>query len=264
MRTYEISDWKEEGNLVAFLFRMTDRSVADPYFSDIEKDERRKAAKVEREGQESSSHVVIQLPENPVDPAIMLIERTSGITIPRVLMVLKLLLKKAKIKEPELFKQPPLDGAVVDGKPVMHDVNYWLDAEGHISDQLAEDLNKGSISEIELITKRHREEPFDQDAYLVNEESIVVLKVNKKHQGYKDKFKKITGLLEEQKDFEKARIRFVTAGGTTGNIDWDEENGISEQYLKKELIKNIQPPMESSYEVFRKDLLINMRLLIKI
>lgn len=264
-RTYAVSDWKSHGNRVAFLFRMSDRSIADPFFSDLDADARRKAQKILREGHDFSSHILIELPANPVDPAVMLMERTPGITLPRVMVVLKLLLRKARPSAKNLFLQPSVDGALDDdGNPILHKINYWIDAEGHISQKLADDLNHGAISQVELITNRHREEPFDHDAYLVNDEEVITLKVNKKYKGLKDKFKKVTQIFEDRKgEYEKARIKFTTATGTAGLIKWDADYGISDQYLRKEIIRNIDPPMESSYASCRDDVLTRMSLLLK-
>jgi hypothetical protein len=264
-RTYEITDWKSEGDRIAFLFRMSDTSIADPYFSDLRKGARRKAAKNGGEGHDFSSHIVVKIPADPIDPAVMLIERTTGITIPRVMTVLRILLRKARKKHPEIFHQVSIDGVVdEDGKPIKHLVNFWIEAEGHISQQLAEDINNGSISEVELITQRHKMQPFDGDAYLVNEENVLVLKVNKKHPGLKDKLTKLTQLFDgHKKEYEKARIKFKTARGTAGSLSWDADYGVSDRYLRKEVVTNIHPPMESSYAVFRSDLLVSMAKFLK-
>ncbi|RYD96694.1 MAG: hypothetical protein EOP50_06395, partial [Sphingobacteriales bacterium] len=104
-RSYAITDWELQDNRVFFILNLSDKTVADPFFSDLPANARRKVEKKESEGHEFSAHVVVKFPRNPVDPAVMLVEKSAGITVPRLNAVLRQLMRRVRLLDRKAFYQ---------------------------------------------------------------------------------------------------------------------------------------------------------------
>lgn len=76
---FYVSDWKWDDEIISILVNKSDKGMSDPVFTIPKEKKRRRAEKQEREGQDFSVHIVVQLPQSDLDPALVLIEHCTGL-----------------------------------------------------------------------------------------------------------------------------------------------------------------------------------------
>ncbi len=153
-----VSNWASDGDIISILVNMSDKGMSDPVFTIPEEKKRRTAEKQEKKkGRIFSVHMVIQLPHDDLDPALVLVEYCAGLSIFVVQRLLNSILHDAKTFAPNEFEQNHPDGALDgSGKLKKYKVNFKCIFEGHISDDLKYDLDHGKIQSIELITEKNK------------------------------------------------------------------------------------------------------------
>jgi hypothetical protein len=264
---FYIEDWKttKSGRGMALLVNKSDKEIADPVFSEPAKKKRRTVNKVDEEGQDFSVHILFKFPKDPVMPALALVESCNGMGIVVLQRFLSKLIDTAKALTPAVYVQNHPDGSLdANGKPKTCNVKYHFRFDGHISDELIDDLNAGKIQSIELITDREKETPFDEEGYIVEKtKSLTLETLDEKHR-VRNKGKRILDFITSKKtDYSKARIKFVTDTGVPRTVDLDSNDAENNKYVKREKLVDFENDLKGSYEAIHPELLTQMAKLLK-
>lgn len=260
-----VSDWKWEGDVISILVNKSDKGMSDPVFTIPKEKKRRTAEKQEQEGQDFSVHVLIQLPQDDLQPALALTEYCSGLGMFVVQRLLNQVLHDAKILSPQDFEQNHPDGAVDDaGKPKKYNVVFKSQFDGHISDDLKYDLDNGKIQSIELITEKEKYTNIDEDGYIQEKCKTLVLTLKDEDKPIKDKFNRIKKVFTSKKDdFSRARIKFKTPTGVDRTVEMDTNDASAQGYVKKEKLDEFALDLKSSYDKFCDEILGKMKELLQ-
>lgn len=259
-----IADWNWTGDIVSILLNKSDKSISDPVFTIPAEGSRRTAEKKEKEGQDFSVHIVVKVPSSEVDSALVIIEHCAGLGIFVVQRLLNQLIANAKVLSPDDFVQLHPDGSVDDkGGPKTLNVVYKCNFDGHVSDELKDDLNKGKIQSIELITEKNQYESFDEDGYIQEKCKTVVLTLKDEEHPLRDKYDRIVKVFKDKKDeYAKAKIKFKDPGGIDRTVDMDTADGIAQAYVKKAKLDGFEGDLRSSYAKFSDQILEKMKKLL--
>lgn len=247
--------------IISILINKSDKSVSDPVFTVPEEGKRRTAEKEDKEGQDYSVHIVIKLGENDLNPALVAIEHCSGLGVHVIEKLLNKVIKDAKAISPNDFVQIHPDGATdKDGKPKKVNIIYKCNFEGHISDGLKDDLDKGKIQSIELITEKEKFTPFDEEGYIKEKRKSIFLTLKDENHSVKDRLDRIAKVFNKNKEkYQSAKIKFETAAGVPHTLDIDAAEGLTAGYVKKVKIESDKEEFQSSYDSFNKQILGKMK-----
>lgn len=256
-----VSDWKWDGDIISILVNKSDKGMSDPVFTIPKEKKRRTAEKQDQEGQDFSVHIVVQLPQNELDPALVLIEYCSGLGIFVIQRLLNQILHDAKALAPLNFEQNHPDGAVDDaGKPKKYNVVFKSQFDGHISDDLKYDLDNGKIQSIELITEKEKYTNIDEDGYIQEKCKTLVLTLKDEDKPIKDKFNRMKNVFTKKKDdYSRARIKFKTPTGVDRTVEIDTDDASAQGYVKKEKLDDFEFDLKSSYDKFCSAILEKMK-----
>ncbi len=247
-----VSDWKWDGDIISILVNKSDKGISDPVFTIPKEKKRRTAEKQEKEGQDFSVHIVVQLPQDELDPALVLIEYCTGLGMFVVQRLFNQILHDAKALAPQDFEQNHPDGAVDDaGKPKKYNLVFKCQFDGHISDDLKYDLDNGKIQSIELITEKEKYANIDEDGYIQEKCKTLVLTLKDEENPVKDKFNRMKKVFAKKKDdYSRARIKFRTPTGVDRTVEMDTDTASAQSYVKKEKLDDFQFDLKSSYDNF--------------
>lgn len=260
-QTIYVSDWARTGNTVKILINRSDKSLSDPVFSVPAKSARRIARKRRDEGQDFSSHIVIKIPQDSTSPALMLVEHCPGLNAIVIAKLFRRLIRLSKPLSPKDFQQIHPDGSIdSDGKPQTYSVTYGVELDGHISPSFAEDLNRGEVKAVELITSRKSHNDFDTTGYLVEEKASVVLKVSPTALKPKNVATHLLNLVKgKSKEYGQAKIRFkVPDSKGERTVVVDPDVGVAENYVKRDVLTNFDELLEASYPSFNEEIMNKM------
>jgi len=255
-----VSAWVPDGNLIKILINKSDKTLSDPVFTSPEEKKRRVVEKEKNEGQDFSVHVVIKLPEADTLDALMLIEHCPGLSANTVVRLFDQILIDAKKIAPTSFEQNHPDGSFDDsGNPKKLKRTFKCEIQGHISDELRNDIDNGKIHHIELISEKEQFTPFDDIGYIREKCKTLVLDVDDGKPVFK-KFGKIADILKKKKDdYSKARIKFKTQAGIERHVELDTAQCLAEAYVRKERLDNFSIDLDSSYEKFCDEIMTEMK-----
>ncbi|WP_156404564.1 hypothetical protein [Curvibacter sp. PAE-UM] len=260
-QTIYISDWQRHGNTVKILINKSDKSLADPVFSVPTKSSRRVARKRSDEGQDFSSHVVIKFPQDTASPALMLVEQCPGLNAIVIADLFRRVLRLAKDISPKDFQQIHPDGSLdSDGLPLKYSVFYGAELDGHLSPTFVEDLNRGEMRTVELITNKKTRNDFDTTGYLVEDKASIVLKVSPTALRPADVATHVLNFVKgKSKDFSLAKIRFKEPDSSNERtVTIDPDVGVAENYVKRDLLTNFEQLLESSYASLHDEIIKKM------
>ena len=256
-----VADWEVQDNLLCMLVSKSDKSISDPVFTVPKEKKRRTAEKDEKEGQDFSVHLVVKLPENDQDSALVVIEHCAGLGIFVLDRLFNQILKDAKDLAPNDYEQFHPDGAMGDdGQPKKIKVVHKCEFQGHISDELKDDLNRGKVQAIELITEKDRYTIFDEAGYIKEKCKTLVLTLKDEEHPLKDKYDRILKVFNQQKDnYGHAKIKFKTPEDIDRTVDMDTAKGLAQAYVKKAKLDGFDVDLKSSYENFCPQILGRMK-----
>lgn len=263
---FYVSDWKWEDDLISILINKSDKGMSDPVFTIPKEKKRRTAEKQEKEGQDFSVHVMVQLAQDDQQAALVLIENCAGLGVYAVQRLLNQILHDAKQFNPLDYEQFHPDGAVDDkGKPKKYNVDFKCEFKGHISDDLKYDLDNGKIQSIELITEKEKHISIDEDGYIKEKCKTLVLTLKDEGNPVKDKFNRIKKVITNKKDdYSLARIKFKTPTGVDRTVAMDANDVLAQSYVKKEKLDGFEFDLKSSYEKFCDAILEKMKNLLQL
>lgn len=254
-----------DGDILTILINRSDQNVPNPIFSKFSTQSRREIKKDRHEGQDYSAHIVIKFSTDRSEPALVLIEKNYGLSVSVIKKLFDTLLKNAESITPKavFFTQNHPDGSMdKEGRLKTYNVSFRSDFLGHVSDSLRDDLNKGTLQSIELITEVEQPGGLDEECYLEEKKSVVILKLNQLHQPVRDKFAAIVNYLSNKKfSYDFGKIRFKTVSGLNRQIDI-EQSAADTLYVKREKINDFSVDLESSYSDFNNEIIDKMKELV--
>jgi len=248
-------EWTDD--IICILINKSDKGMSDPVFTIPKENKRRTAEKQEKEGQDFSVHMVIKLPSNDIDSALVIIEHCPGLSVSTVKRLLNQIISDAKKISPDDFKQMHPDGAIDnDGKPKKYSVTFKCELNGHISNELKYDLDHGKVQSIELITDKEQYTSFDEEGYIQEKCKTLVLTLKDNEHPILDKFNRITNVIKQQKeDYSKAKVKFKTTTGIDRTVEINTTDGLAQAYVKKEKLDGFEIDLKSSYDKLSKPIL---------
>lgn len=260
-----VSDWKSDGDTINILVNKSDKGMSDPVFTIPKENKRRTAEKQEKEGQDFSVHIVVQLPQDELNPALLLIEYCTGLGMFVIQRLFNQILRDARAFAPQDFEQNHPDGALDDaGKPKKYGVVFKCQFDGHVSDGLRHDLDNGKIQSIELISEKEKYASIDEDGYIKEKCKTLVLILKDENNPVKDKFNRMKEVFNKKKDdYSRARIKFKTPTGVDRTVEMDTDAASVQGYVKKEKLDGFEFELKSSYDKFCDAILGKMKELIE-
>ncbi|GAW87290.1 conserved hypothetical protein [Bathymodiolus platifrons methanotrophic gill symbiont] len=255
-------EWTDD--IISILINKSDKGISDPIFTIPKENKRRTAEKTEEEGQDFSSHIVIKLPNKDIDPALVIIEQCHGLSVSTIKELLDNIINDAKKISPDKFKQMHPDGSVDnDGNPKKYDVIFKSEFDGHISNELKDDLNHGKIRSIELITDKDQNTDFDEEGYVKEKCKTLVLTLKDNENNIANKYGRIVKLCKKEKNnYSHARIKLKTQSGLDRTVNMNTADGLVQHYVKKEKLDNFNYNLKSSYDKPDKSILDKMKKLL--
>ncbi|MFM0086916.1 hypothetical protein PQR46_08250 [Paraburkholderia sediminicola] len=259
-----MSDWERNGDIVRILVNKSDRGMSDPIFTIPKEGKRRTAEKIEKEGQDFSVHVTVKLPENDLEPALAIVEFCSGLGAFVVQRLFNKVLADAGVLSPQDYVQAHPDGALgANGKPKTINARYTFSLSGHISNELKNDLDKGTVQTIELITDQEQFTPFDEEGYIKEKCKTLVLTLKDEQNPVKDKFNRIVSVFKKNKDdYSRAKVKFKSPSGVDRTVEMTTAEGVAEAYVRKEKLTNFNADLKSSYDAFCDEIVLKMEALL--
>lgn len=264
--TLYISNWEldQANDIIKILINKSDQDTADPIYSDLNTKQRRVISKEKDEGQDFSVHIIVKLSKEEKSPATVLVEYCSGLGFSNITKLLNTILKKSKDYSPNDFTQNHPDGSTDrHGNQRKYNVSFKFNIEGHISEELKNDLNKGKIQSVELITDVKRENNFDEEGRFIKKTESVTLKTKNEDYNFGDKIQRIVDIFKnEENKYDKAKVKFKTESGISRTFDICCNEAHNFIYVRKEKINNFTTELQSSYHDFNQEILQKMERLL--
>lgn len=256
------------GDIYKFLVNISNCTLSDPVFSGVHdgKPTRRTVQKnlATHEGQDFSSHVLIQLPSNDInslDTAIMLIECSDGLGIVNIIKFFNSVLKQVKSSFPEKFQQLDPSGAIDDnGNSAYINVDYRFEYRIHPTRNVQDIINSSRIKEIQLVDERQTLTPLDGNSYFVENKKVLDISISDALNLNSNKWKWIQKFLPSKKaDYQKAKIILSQdEGKPMKRIDLDLSGGLINALAESVYIRS-DLDLESSYEHFCDPIISKMK-----
>lgn len=260
-----ISDWKRNGDIIRILVNKSDRGMSDPVFTIPKEGKRRTAEKIEKEGQDFSVHVAVKLPVADLEPALAIVEYCAGLGAFVVQRLFNKVLADAQIFSPQDYVQAHPDGALdKDGKPKTINVRHKFLLSGHISNELKNDLDRGTVQAIELITDKEQFTPFDEEGYIKEKCKTLVLTLKDEDHPVIDKFNRIISVFNKNKDnYSRAKIKFKSPSGVDRTVEMTTAEGLAAAYVRKDRLTDFGGDLQSSYDTLCEEIIVKMESLFK-
>lgn len=235
----EIDSRKETACL---LVQYADTTISDPAFSNLETGQLRVEPKLDGEGVAISSHMVVSL--KPTEPRgnvyLTLLEDVPGIGKTKIAPFLT-----AEFREVCKF-------TFVDESKRTRKCRPRVEMAGHVSQSLAQDLEKGVLRGFELIKYQLKEPEFDEPGYTKTEAHILKIKTRKGFSGIE-----AIGLINRVKekaskaDFTEMRVKYKRVEGKqlTKPVSTAREDAGDALFARLERIKLESPLPQCSQKI---------------
>lgn len=246
------------------LIGFADPNAADPTFNDRPAKKRRVVPKIGDEGLEHSAHIVWYYEDRANNkPCAFYMEGATGLSSTAIVRFVNRLLREFCKLFPGHFTALDPTGELVKGVPKRIALRPRLELRGHPSAEFIRDLQKGEISELELITESKAADTWDAHGYAVEDHRGVVIKpTTLKHVPAAKKF--IDGVLSAKvkHDYEKSRVVFKTEGNVRKNVSFYSQNYqlVNDlKYVKKSRIKQLGGNLPNAFEAFYMPIMTEIR-----
>ena len=252
---FSIEEWNFDDNKKEhhLLINKSDRNKSDPMFSDAQTKQRRRVKKNQGEGDETSSHVILQLQNDP-RKLLMLVERGSLAGTNYIEKIFAKMVKTVKSNN-DLFKAPHPDNSKTnDGKQRMVTLYAHFHMDGHLSNSFIKDLENGSFIDACLISEKNRNQLVDTAGnYRIEyEEQKITLMENKLFTiaGLKNAF------AIKSKDYPTARLRLKRPNGKERTTVVETDTFHEVNYVRKEIIHaDGGVSFDSAYDKINRDII---------
>lgn len=267
-QTIYLSDVRVDAarNEVTLLINRSNKNAPDPVFVNPDSNTRRIITMADDEGSGSSSHIVIKLDHKTGMPNryLILIELAQGLGISRLEGYLKYLLKQVAKANPLAFVVGALDGSVdAQGIPRQHNYSSEFEIRGHISGEFWDELNHGTIEELEVYTEIGFQNQWDDGGYAREEKSSVHIKVRPDNTITNATIVRMV-TRKAAPNYESARLRFKTSENATREVILNADNlDLARDYLyvKRQSITGFTPPLISAYDTIYEPIVTKIKAL---
>lgn len=240
----------EGSNTATILIRSTDKRSPEYGYSDVQSGNLRVLRKGRNEGGDSAAHLVVSLSASDPNTYICALEKVPGINYRVVRASLNKVLKQFYAANEDHFTYPdPANARDREGNIKLRSHKPQLAFEGHVSDELIDDLNNGSILNVELINKSLHER-VGEDPYIVAEKFSLLLDVDDDfpRDGRLDRI--LEAIRLKQAEFDEAKIRFKDETGHSKTVDVNAKTlAIEDAYIQAKRISPIHPPLRMTTDV---------------
>lgn len=171
-----------------------------------------------------------------------------GLSHRLVQATLNAVLKRAIRSGLVAFSYPDPGGARLrDGSPKETPFTPTVDLVGHPSDALIQDIENGRLQNITLIDQRPQRR-LGGNQYLIENEQRIGVKVAPNIPSTNRVASIVDAIKSRQKEYQKAKIKFIDPGGISRSVDYDIATGSPEQqnYVRSYKITGINPPLNES------------------
>jgi hypothetical protein len=251
---YRIGDLQvdRQEQVVRLLIRKSDINAPDAAFSKLDTGEVRFARKGNDEGGDIAAHLLISLSPEQHTPHthLCMLEGMAGISHRHVQPLLNTLIRHACHQDKYRFSYPDPAGARHrDGSEKRHPFQPKLELRGHTSDDLARDIERGQVNNLELV-EAGAQGQFGGDQYLAEDSYSLSVKVDKNipRQNRLDRI--LNAMRSRSATYGTGRIKFKDENDKTHTVSYNLQTGTPEQqmYVKSFVVRNINPPMALSSE----------------
>ncbi|PTQ90264.1 hypothetical protein [Agitococcus lubricus] len=238
---------------VTLLISRSNKNAPDPVFVNPDRNTRRVITMQDDEGSGSSSHIVIKLDHKVgmPDRYLMLIEMAVGLGISRLEAYFKYLLKEVAKANPMGFLVNALDGSIdASGNPRQYKYRSEFEIRGHLSGEFWDELNKGTIEELEVFTELGYQNLWDDGGYAREEKSSVHIKVRPDNTITNSAIVRMV-TRRAAPNYESARLRFKTRENSNREVFLNADSldlARDYMYVKRQIINGFNPPLISAYD----------------
>jgi hypothetical protein len=253
----------EQLAVATLLIRKSDRRSPEYGYSDLESGALRVLVKAENEGGDAAAHVLISLHPSEPDTYIAVVEGVTGINHRNVLSLFNGLLTGFYRTNPRHFTYPDPAGAHDKaGQLKRHEFRPRFTMLGHISDQLTQDLENGTIGDIELRNNRVHT-VIGNDPFIVSKSFRLTLGVQPDIPRNNVLDRLVGAIRSKHATYDTARIYFKDTSGHGKSVEIDVATGAIEQsYVQARRISNIFPPLRMTTDTIVPRLADRMRQLL--
>lgn len=249
-----------KSGVAILLLTLSDKNASDPVISDWNKKSSKRIVKTNHEGLDHSCHVVFSLKKNPKsDYYQLLIEATNGLAPARIELFIKQLLRLSGAITNSFQVNDPSGAKNSKGIIKKIRVRPSFEFRGYPSTEFLEDLKDGVLKELEIYTVKRRHQPWDGNAYTLEDRESVFIKPNSNKLIPKAKALIDSALAvgSSKNKYEEAMIRFVTANGQPKAVrvftkDYSLVNDL--KYVRKATLNNFQAKLPSSFDSINQEI----------
>ncbi len=261
-----ISDYEIRQDSIVLLINRSDPTAPDAVSSDPENKSRIIHTKPEKHGGEYSAHIIISSKPIKGDNYYLCIIETvygSGLHLSSLSDYIRFLFANLRKQFKEEYLIPHINGSKdKNGQPVLVRHVHTVELQGHPSDEFTNDLNTGTLSEIELISFSEQGATWDNKGAVTEYQRSVQLKPNKDMIGDAGSaLRQVRAKVNKSyKEYDSIRIRFKNERGEAKDATIASDTGKlldSDKYIKRH---NISSPLvnTTSFEKINKFIIKEM------
>jgi hypothetical protein len=240
--TVYLQDIRIEPDHACLLISVSDQDASDLAFTDPQAKTRRPITKAVKEGLDASAHVVIRMRQDKPDTFRMLVEGAPGLPSSKAQQFLNFCMRTAGSLYPDNFLvEDPEQAMDAKGKVKKIKARMKIQLLGHPSASLRADIDAGTVSSIELMTRNVKSSTWDEEGYV--KDTAYALKLDTSEINKQKKSPNFSVLREicvraVPRKLEDLRVQFKTATGLSRTvlIDTATQTTNDEAYVRKELL----------------------------
>lgn len=243
-------EFDDANEVATLLIRASDKRSPEYGYSNVNDGSLRVLEKDAQEGGDAAAHLVLSLRPSEPDTYIAILEGVSGVTHRNVISLLNNLLTGFYQRNPARFTYlDPAGAKTRDGQPKHHEFKPRFRLVGHISDQLHQDLENGTIGDIELKNSRVHS-TIGNDPFIRSKSFRLTLSVEQNIPKQNVLNRIVAAIQSKHATYDKARIYFKDQTGHAKSVEIDVETGAVEQsYVQARRIAPIFPPLRMTTDV---------------
>lgn len=250
----------EDDQTATLLIRRSDKRSPEYGYSDTLDGTLRVLEKGANEGGDAAAHLIVSLKPSEPNTYIAVLEGVAGLNHRNVISLLNNLLSAYYKAHPKAFTFPDPAGAKTkDGEIRQHEFKPRFAMIGHISDQLKQDLENGTIGDIELKTSELHS-TVGNDPFLTKKGFKLTVSVSPDIPRDNLLNRIVAALQSKRATYDRAKIHFKDPTGHSKSIEIDVGTGAIEQsYVQAKRIAAIFPPLRMTTDAIVERLADPMR-----
>ncbi|QJR01546.1 hypothetical protein HH800_04625 [Sphingobium yanoikuyae] len=243
-------EFDEDNQTATILIRSSDKRSPEYGYSNVNDGTLRLLEKDNHEGGDAAAHLVVSLLPADPDTYIAVLEGVSGLSHRNVISLFNNLLTAFYANNPSHFTYPDPAGAKTrNGDIKRHEVKPKFKLIGHISDQLHQDIENGTIGDIELRNGRVNS-TIGNDPFIRSKSFRLTLSVQADIPKANVLERLVTAIQSKHATYDRAKIHFVDQTGHPKTVEIDVTTGAVEQsYVQARRISAVFPPLRMTTDV---------------